>query len=117
MADIPAERQDQPVAVSDHELALPVDSVFGAVQNVGTGLTIRTTGYLETENVPVLLGCPHDVRHSELRDSCDEADGRWDLAHSIIFPECRLTDPSSPARARTPRCVALRTLPGRVRVQ
>ena len=123
-----SECHDQTVAVSDDELALPVDSVIGTINDLGTApvqflrqrvdscyaevgvigafgtastnlgvigtaeehlnvvapddskdgrgiggetcaLSVPVPGDLETENVPIILGCLHHVRHCELRNS------------------------------------------------
>jgi hypothetical protein len=44
-------------------------------------LSIPITRDLETENVSVVLGRPHQVRDRELGHRCHEANSRWYLAH------------------------------------
>ena len=56
-------------------------------------LTIPIAGDLETENIAVVLGCAHDVRHCELGNGRNEADCRSGFSsHVLSILTRRLTD-------------------------
>lgn len=47
-------------------------------------LSIPIAGYLETQNVPVILSRPHEVRYSELRNGFSETDRGFLDFHSLL---------------------------------
>jgi len=49
----------------------------GRIGDEANALSIPVAGYLEAENIPVLLSCPYQIRYCELGHRHNEAYGRW----------------------------------------